>query len=127
MKGEPFMAYQEVESLRTARLRWPLLCATAFLSACGHVPMQEFELFRPLPVANRIMQQPKVSWEIREDVASYCAQAKGMGQQQAFMTPPLACAIWHISKNECTVVTGRDVSHVALGHELRHCFEGHFH
>jgi hypothetical protein len=97
------------------------------LASCGQLPLHEYETFKPLPIGQRIMQQPRVSWEIREDVASYCAQAKGMGQQQAFLTPPLACAIWLISKNECTVVTGRDVSHVALGHELRHCFEGHFH
>lgn len=97
------------------------------LVGCGSIPAQEFEPFSPLPEAKRVMNQPKIKWEIRDDVAAFCAQAKGMGQEQAFMTPPLACAIWHTGKNECTVVTGRQVTHVALGHEVRHCFEGHFH
>ena len=102
------------------------LCVVG-LTGCSSIPAHEFENFVPVAAAQRVMNQPKISWEVRNDVAAYCARAKGMGQEQAYLTPPVACAIWNTPKNECTLVTGKQVSHVALGHEVRHCFEGHFH
>jgi hypothetical protein len=30
-------------------------------------------------------------WEIRDDVAQYCAKSIGMGREQAYITPP-----WHV-------------------------------
>lgn len=89
--------------------------------------MQEYAEFKPLQASKRILNQVKITWEVRDDVADFCAKAKGMGKEQAFLTPPVACAIWHTPRQECTVVTGSVTSHVALGHEVRHCFEGHFH
>lgn len=116
-----------------AWLRW--LCMTALvlaLSACQgtarhQVSSLEFVPFNPMPDNYRIMNQVRIHWEVREDVAHFCAHAKSMGRQQSYLTPPMACAIWDILKAECTIVTGPVTSHVALGHELRHCFEGHFH
>jgi hypothetical protein len=37
----------------------------------------------------------------------------------------VGCAIWE--GWVCTIYTRRMTSHEVLGHELRHCFEGHFH
>ena len=99
----------------------------ALLMACNTLPMEEYGDFTPLPAHKRIMNQVKISWEVRDDVADFCAKAKGMGKEQAFLTPPVACAVWHTPRKECTVVTGSTTSHTALGHEIRHCFEGHFH
>jgi hypothetical protein len=124
MSKNSFFVFQKTKS--STGLFAAFLCLSG-LVGCGSMPAHEFEPFTPLPQNKRVMVQPKIKWEIRDDVAAFCAQAKGMGQEQAFMTPPLACAIWHTGKNECTVVTGRLVTHVALGHEIRHCFEGHFH
>nr|WP_231624587.1 hypothetical protein [Limnohabitans sp. 63ED37-2] len=87
----------------------------------------EFLPFNAMSSNYRIMNQVRINWEVREDVAHFCTQAKSMGRQQSYLTPPMACAIWDILKAECTIVTGPVTSHVALGHELRHCFEGHFH
>jgi hypothetical protein len=87
----------------------------------------EFASFNVMPANYRIMNQVRINWEVREDVAHFCAHAKSMGREQSYLTPPMACAMWDILKAECTVVTGPVTSHVALGHELRHCFEGHFH
>lgn len=106
---------------------WGLVCAVLLTAGCSTLPMEEYAQFTPAPVGQRIMNQVKISWEVRDDVADFCAKAKGMGKEQAFLTPPIACAIWHVPLKECTVVTGRHTSHVALGHEVRHCFEGHFH
>lgn len=105
-----------------------LVMTSAFvLSACQTLPQNEYSSFAPLASEQRIMNQVKIHWEVRDDVAAFCARAKGMGREQAFMTPPVACAIWHTARRECTVVTGSSTTHTALGHEVRHCFEGHFH
>ncbi len=113
------------------RLLWVLVLALG-LSACqgpSHhkVSRGEFVPFNVMPAQYRIMNQVRINWEVREDVALFCAHAKSMGRERSYLTPPMACAIWDILKAECTVVTGPMTSHLALGHELRHCFEGHFH
>jgi hypothetical protein len=102
------------------------------LSACNggaihQVSSLELIPFNAKPANYRIMNQVRINWEVRADVAHFCAQAKSMGREQSYLTPPMGCAIWDILKGECTVVTGPVTSHAALGHELRHCFEGHFH
>jgi hypothetical protein len=102
------------------------------LSACQGISnhkVSSWELvpFNVMPAQYRIMNQVRINWEVRDDVAQFCAHAKSMGREQSYLTPPMACAIWDILNADCTVVPGPVTSHVALGHELRHCFEGHFH
>jgi ABC-type dipeptide/oligopeptide/nickel transport system permease component len=108
-----------------------LLLMTWVLTACqtmpGDVSSHELEMFTPQAAKQRIMNEVKVRWDVREDVAEYCAKAMKMGPDQAYFTRPLACAIWNRRAQECTIVTGAQTNHLALGHELRHCFEGHFH
>lgn len=116
-----------------AWLRWLCIAASVLsLGAChgasrNQVSSLEFVPFSPMPHNYRIMNQVRIHWEMREDVAQFCTQFKSMGTQQSYLSPPMACAIWDILKSECTIVTGPVTSHVALGHEFRHCFEGHFH
>jgi hypothetical protein len=102
------------------------------LSGCqvmggGVIPSSEYEIFTPKSAEQRIMKEVKLRWEVREDVAQFCAKSIGMGREQAYITPPVACAVWHVASKECVIVTGTRTNHVALGHEVRHCFEGHFH
>ena len=112
-------------------LKLGLWIPVVMLTACESMPQDkhanEMKVFQPLPVEQRIMPVVKLRWLVREDVRQYCARAIQMGQEQAFITPPLACAVWNKSTQECTIVTGTTTSHVVLGHEVRHCFEGHFH
>lgn len=123
-------------AIKSSRMTWfRLLCLSVLvlaLSACQTAALHkispaEFAAFNAKPSHYRIMNRVRITWEVREDVAHFCAHAKSMGREQSYLTPPMACAIWDILKAECTVVTGPVTSHVALGHELRHCFEGHFH
>ena len=93
----------------------------------GYLPVSELEPFTPVASDKRIMNMVKVRWEVREDVREYCASAMGMDKERAYTTPPMGCAIWSSRNKECTIVTGSTTSHLVLGHELRHCFEGHFH
>lgn len=114
-------------------IRRLLPLASLFLVACHTAPhahfvhVSEMSPFTPASTDQRVMNTVKLRWEVRDDVASYCANATGMDKERAYTTPPLACAIWSVAARECTIVTGRQTTHVALGHEVRHCFEGHFH
>jgi hypothetical protein len=116
--------------------RWLLLVAAmgimVLLTGCetmggGKIHASEYQTFTPKAPEKRIMKEVSLRWEVREDVAQYCARSIGMGREQAYITPPVACAIWHVQRQECVIVTGKKTTHVALGHEVRHCFEGHFH
>jgi hypothetical protein len=91
------------------------------------IQAHEFNTFNPKPLEKRVIKEVKLRWEVREDVAQYCARSIGMGREQAYIRPPVACAVWHVANQECVIVTGVQTTHVALGHEVRHCFEGHFH
>lgn len=102
------------------------------LTGCASVqgpslPVSELASFVPLAKADRVMNEVKVRWEVRENVVEFCSRAAKISAAQAWMTPPLACAMWNVASKECVIVTGKKVSHVELGHELRHCFEGNFH
>lgn len=104
----------------------------AVLTGCAStqgasLPMSELESFTPAAASARVMNDVKVRWEVRPDVSEFCGRAAKITTAQAFFTPPVACAVWNVASKECVIITGQQVSHVALGHELRHCFEGNFH
>ena len=106
--------------------------ALMVLTGCASVqgpslPVSELESFVPVPHHARLMNDVKVRWEVRENVAEVCGRAAKISAAQAWMTPPLACAMWNVASKECVIITGKRVSHGELGHELRHCFEGNFH
>jgi len=91
------------------------------------VPSSEYETFTPKSSDQRIMKEVKLRWEVREDVTQYSAKSIRLGPEQAYITSPMACAVWHVANKECVIVTGTTTNHLAIGHEERHCFEGHFH
>lgn len=113
--------------------RFFILFLSVWLTGCQALPgayvnTSELAPFTALGTENRLFTNwVKVRWDAREDVATHCAQAIGMDKERAYSTPPLACAIWSRSAQECTIVTGKVTTHLALGHEMRHCFEGAFH
>ena len=108
------------------------IAASLSLTGCAStsgpsLPLSELDSFTPLPKNARLMNDVKVRWEIHDNVTELCSRAVKMSPTQAWMTPPLACAMWNVASRECLIITGQKVSHVVLGHELRHCFEGNFH
>lgn len=116
-----------LNSLRRSGAMGVALFALLSMVGCQSLPAKEFETFTPMAIEKRRMDEVKVRWLVRDDVAQYCAKGMNMSQEQAFLTPPVACAMWSVAAKECTVITGSKTTHTALGHELRHCFEGHFH
>ena len=121
--------------IRSAFRRLAMLAsagALMVLTGCASVqgptlPVSELETFVPMPRHARLMNDVKVRWEVRENVAEVCGRAAQLSPTQAWITPPLACAMWNVASKECVIITGKKVSHLELGHELRHCFEGNFH
>lgn len=121
--------------IRSAFRRLALLASAGVLmvlTGCASMqgpslPVSELESFIPVPSHARLMNDVKVRWEVRENVVEVCSRAAKISTAQAWMTPPLACAMWNVASKECVIITGKKVSHVELGHELRHCFEGNFH
>ena len=63
-----------------------------------------------------------ISWLVVDDVDKYCREN---GLTAKTFQKIYGCAFW--SGNKCTIVTNKHTSHSILGHELRHCFERHFH
>lgn len=95
----------------------------AMYTAKVGLPRYEGEPFIPIPVGKRLMHQAIVRWEVRDDAETYCRKLVS----SKFGEIPLGCALWDVAKNTCTIVTPNPTTHVVLGHELRHCFEGGFH
>lgn len=112
-----------------AIFRWfiCLLClASGMVAGCAGIPEGEYASFTPKQSHERNMNQIKVSWEVRDDAESYCKQRQ-LDKGVSIKGTHVACAVWSVQHQTCRIVTGAQVSHVVLGHELRHCFEGHFH
>ena len=38
-----------------------------------------------------------------------------------------ACSFYNASMTECTIITGRKANFHTIGHEVRHCLQGHWH
>jgi hypothetical protein len=54
-----------------------------------------------------------LTWDIAENIEEKC----GLNA--------IGCAKWR--GNKCTIITPRETTLETLGHEVRHCFEGHWH
>lgn len=95
------------------------------LTGCQSISQIEYEDFKPMATAQRVMQSVKLNWDVRPDASQYCAQLAG--SKAMFAVSPIACAVWSEKAQTCTIVTSPNPNHVVIGHEVRHCFEGHFH
>ena len=91
----------------------PLIMASS-MSACVLVPHSE-EITLKQPVTSRVVTVVKAD---PEDIAKACPRAS--------KTPLFhACATW--TQTHCTIYVPEQTYYTVLGHELRHCLEGHFH
>lgn len=97
-----------------------LLGVILLLSSCNvtlNIPEEEkFTVTGNYPEIN-------VTWLAVENTTAKCKELFPEVMNQHFFIP--ACAGWN--KTECVIVTGTVTTHQILGHELHHCFEGHYH
>ena len=113
-------------SIRAIAQRALVLLSLALLSGCYTIAQSEYENFAAQPADKRIMNDIQLSWDIRPDASEVCAKLSKKSQTTNGPAP-VACAVWTVAKKHCTIITTPNPNHVVLGHELRHCFEGHFH
>lgn len=101
------------------------------LTGCANmqasIPLSELDSFTAKTEGQRVLNRVRVRWEVRDDASQVCSNKVASLGAQKIATAPIACAVWNVPTQECVIITGRQVAHVTLGHELRHCFEGHFH
>jgi hypothetical protein len=98
------------------------LLAAMLLQGCTTVVViPEEQAFRP---ALQVTEM-RVAWIVSDDPTTQCKRLapKALGAHPQIP----ACAAWSRAAGTCTVVTSTTTSHQVLGHEVRHCFKGHFH
>lgn len=120
------------------------LMSGPLLSACqgmpNGVPWNEVRSFTVPPESIQAVSEIRLRWLILADAPDYCLQqlqrigrtpragtASASPSDAPASSKPLACAIWNEQTKECTIVTEPTTSHVIMGHEVHHCFAGHFH
>lgn len=90
-----------------------------FLTGCASVP---FDSFEALNSAQRLTNKTVVTWEVVDDIDTFCKKRNDSISKDQTV---LACAI--PTKQYCKIYTSSATSMSALGHEVRHCFEGAWH
>jgi hypothetical protein len=74
-----------------------------------------------LPLGTKTVQVTRV---VVEDVDKTC-QRLGLYVPKGQVS--MGCATWNSTLTKCTMYVGQHTTHRIKGHELHHCFEGHFH
>ncbi len=110
---------------------WLCLLGLLALASCRSLPdgtpMAEVRSFTVPAESIQAISEIRLRWMIREDAGEYCREQLKRPGTTASGPLPLACALWNTRTKECTIVTKATTSHVIMGHEVHHCFAGHFH
>jgi len=74
---------------------------------------------------NRITNSTQVSIETASNVKEACDKKAIFYQIKPAYVNPMACSFW--TKTYCVIIVGEKTNLDTLGHEIRHCFQGHWH
>ncbi|WP_133239976.1 hypothetical protein [Limnohabitans planktonicus] len=98
------------------------LCCCAGLIGCAVDSREALlrESFVPVAPVSRVMAAPQIEHRRLANSGLMCDLSTGARMSQA-------CAVWNVKTNVCTIMTEPNAPDEVLGHEVRHCFEGHFH
>jgi hypothetical protein len=66
-----------------------------------------------------------VTWHVVDNPLAECDKESKRVGNGGFAYKVQACAFW--TKTQCTIITGKRDNHDTIGHEFRHCFQGHWH
>jgi len=89
------------------------------LTGCANVSS---DLFEAVSSEQRLTNKTVVTWELVDDIDTFCKKRNDSIPKDQTV---LACAI--PTKQYCKIYTASATSMFALGHEIRHCFEGAWH
>lgn len=99
-----------------------LLGFALLISAHAHAdPLLDFTLFNPPTAAQRKIVEPVVTWLVRPDAQTFCAQAT---PKDGYHSRPEGCVYFNKQASSCTIVTTNSTTHSLLGHLFVHCIQG---
>lgn len=79
---------------------------------------------------DRVADISMVVWKTVDNISDFCNRKNSEKGYKIFKSEVDSCAFWEVKDGKpikCEIFTGKKVSMGTLGHELRHCFYGHFH
>ncbi len=84
---------------------------------------------KPFDASKNQTKKVELTWLTVDNPAQACeTEAKRRFRDfKGYGYAPDACAFWDESFKTCTVITKKRPSMHDLGHEVRHCFQGHWH
>ena len=68
-----------------------------------------------------------IKWTVTKDVQNSCEAESRKRNLGGFGFPVEACSFWDAGGKSCIIITSPYTTMHAIGHELRHCFQGNFH
>ena len=74
---------------------------------------------------NLITEETTVTIIVTDNVQKTCNAESHKRNLGGFGHEFEACSFWN--NTTCTIVVGKKTNNDILGHEIRHCFQGHFH
>lgn len=75
--------------------------------------------------SNNDVQEMNVIWKPVDNVQKVCETESRRRGHNGFGYAVNACSFWE--GKTCTIITKKQTNMHALGHELRHCFQGNWH
>jgi hypothetical protein len=83
--------------------------------------------YTPFDATKKLRETSIITWRTVDDVQKACNNERIKAGGQKFNQAITACAVFYFNNNTCTIITGKKTNMHALGHEVRHCFQGHWH
>jgi len=107
--------------------RYCILLIIFMISGCGSIVRNaiDVDMFKPAGGNAHIIKKPIVILHVIPDPEIYCERR--IGAKAGVRKKYVGCATWNVGLNSCEIFLGKNYDLIYLGHELRHCFEGHFH
>jgi hypothetical protein len=104
------------------------LLAMAFLVVSSSVHGFDNSPNRLFDTGNMERSSSNVTWIVAKNVQQVCNEEIKKVGAKALTYKVNACAIWFSPpNNRCVIITEEKVSMHTLGHEVMHCFFGHWH
>jgi hypothetical protein len=100
------------------------------LAASGaHAEYRGDEPFKEFDATRNMVNKTVIVWRQEANVTQACdAESRRQGNG-GFGYNVLGCSFYTVEKNisYCTILTPQRTTLANLGHEVRHCFQGHWH
>ena len=82
---------------------------------------------RPFNATIRLHETSRITWRVVEDVQAACNAERVKNGGAPYGYPINACSTFWKEINTCIIITEKSTTMHTLGHEVRHCFQGHWH